>query len=699
MESSSGEIAGRTISLETGELARRADGSITVRYGDTTVLVTACLAEEPRPEAGFVPLTIDYEERLYAAGKIPGSFIRREGRPSEEAVLAARLCDRVLRPLLPKTWDRDIQVVVTVLSVDQENEPDVLAVVGASAALCLSEIPFAGPVSATRVGYINEELVLNPTLPELEESALNLVVAGTDGAIVMIEGQARGVPETLVTRAIQLADGANREINTVQQELLRTFARTKLEVPAGPVNNVAVAAMFGTFAGKFGEALDQPEGSRMSALESLREELVEKLGKSFSTKEIDSAFEYVLRSEVRRRILDKRRPDGRTPEQIRPMSCRVGLIPRVHGSGLFNRGETQVLTITTLGSTRREQQLDGLGIEETKRFIHHYNFPPFAVGEVRRIGSPSRREIGHGALVERALEHVVPADDDYPYTIRLVSEVLASNGSTSMSSVCAGSLSLMDAGIPVKEAVAGVAMGLVMEEYGSAILTDIEGLEDAFGDMDFKVAGTADGITAMQMDTKLQGVSIEILLEAMRRAREARLHSLSIMRETISESRPDVSRHAPRMYRIKINPDKIGAVIGSGGKTIKSIISETRTTIDVQDDGTVLIGSPDSIAAERAIELVEALSSDPEVGRVYTGRVTRVMPFGAFVEIMPGKEGLVHISELATHRVRKVEDEVKVGDQVVVRLLEIDGGGRLTLSRRAVLETAEPVPARRSESR
>ena len=689
------EVGGRRLIVDTGKLAGQASGAVTIRYGDTVVLVTVCTGDEPRQGIDFVPLTVDYEERLYAAGKIPGGFIRREGRPTQEATLASRLTDRPLRPLLPKGWRNEIQLVITVLSADQENDPDILAVIGSSAALSISQIPFDGPVSAVHVGYINGELILNPTLVQLGNSQLDLVVVSTKQAIVMVEAGAKEVSEDIVLQAIEFGHQANQGIIELQEQLQQACGRPKVEAPVSEVNPEVMTAISPMVDGRLAQALSQPEKlQREQALSNLKSELVESLGESFPEEDIIAAFETKVRAEIRGNLLDKaKRIDGRGLTDIRPISCEIGLLPRTHGSALFTRGQTQVLTITTLGSTRKEQPLDGLGLEETKRFIHHYNFPPFSSGEVKRIGTPGRREIGHGALVERAIAPVLPKDEDFPYTIRLVSEILSSSGSTSMASVCASSLSLMDAGIPTKAAVAGVAMGLVTGEKGNyAILTDIEGIEDAYGDMDFKVAGTAKGITAIQLDIKLKGISTEILGKALNQAHQARLSILETMQQTISSSRPEISRYAPRMHKIMINPDKIGAVIGTGGKTIRAIASETKTTIDVDNDGTVVIGSPDEEAARRAIEIIEGLTKEIEVGSIYTGKVTRLLNFGAMVEILPGKEGLVHISELAEYRVAKVEDIVKLGDEVTVKVINIDELGRVNLSRRAVFEKLSQVP-------
>ena len=683
------EVGGRRLVIETGKLAGQADAAVTVRYGDTVVLVTVNFSKEPREGIDFLPLTVDYEERLYAAGKIPGGFIRREGRPSQEAILACRLTDRPIRPLLPKQWHNDIQIITTVLSADLENDPDILSLIGSSAALTISGVPFDGPVSAVHVGYINGELVLNPTLIQLEDSQLDLIVASTRQAVTMLEAGAKEIPEDVILRAIEFGHEANQDIIGLQEQLQQACGKPKVEVPVGEINPEVVSAVSAAIGEKLAPIMSLTnKAQREQAFSDMKEGLLETLDKSFLAGDIMAAFDAGVKAEIRSNVLDKeQRIGGRGLNEIRPISCEVGLLPRTHGSALFARGQTQVLTITTLGSLKKEQMLDGLGIEESKRFIHHYNFPPFSSGEVKRVGSTSRREIGHGALAERALAPVLPKGEDFAYTIRLVSEILSSNGSTSMASVCAGSLSLMDAGIPVKTAVAGIAMGVITDANGRyAILTDIEGLEDAYGDMDFKVAGTSDGITALQMDMKLKGISLEIVHKAIVQGREAYLSILDKMQQTIVASRPEVSRYAPRMHKMVIAAEKIGSVIGQGGKTIRSIINETKTTIDISDDGTVVIGSADMEAAQKAMDIIEKLTKDVEIGDSYTGKVTRILDFGAMVEILPGKEGLVHISELADHRVGKVEDVVKVGDEVTVKVINIDNLGRVNLSRRAVFE-------------
>ncbi len=690
------EIGGRPISIETGRLAGQADAAVTVRYGDTVILVALCVGKQPREGVDFLPLTVDYEERHYAAGKIPGGFIRREGRPTQEATLTARLTDRPLRPLLPKTWRREVQLVITVLSVDQANDPDILALIGSSAVLAMSEVPFSGPVSAVHVGCLDDELVVNPLMADMEKSPLDLLVASTGEAVAMVEAGAEEVSEDLMLRAIEFGHEANQAIVSLQQELRETCGQAKVAPPeAVKADPEAAAAVTAMIDGKLEEALFLTNRSqRDDVMSRLRDEIADALGEKFPKPELMAAFEATARDLIRGSIIDKgRRVSGRRLDEVRPLSCDTGILPRTHGSGLFNRGETQVLTIATLGSVKKEQQIDGLGSQESKRFMHHYNFPGFSVGEVKRVGGTGRREIGHGALAERALLPVLPADEAFPYTVRLVSEVLSSNGSTSMASVCASSLSLMDAGIPVSRAVAGIAMGMISDQTGKfAVLTDLEGLEDAYGDMDFKVAGTSEGITAMQMDTKLHGLTMEMVRQTITQSRDARLHILGVMNETIDTSRDEVSRYAPRMYKMSVDSDKIGVVIGPGGRMIRSIQEETGTTVDIDNEGTILIGATDETAANRAKAIIEGLTKDIEIGSVYTGKVTRLLAFGAFVEIVPGKEGMVHISELADYHVATIEDEVKVGDDITVKVIKNDMG-KIGLSRKAVYETARPVAA------
>ena len=690
-------VAGQMLTIEAGKFAQQADGAAVVRYGNTEVLVTVCASPKPREGIDFIPLTIDYEERLYAAGKIPGSFFRREGRPNEDAILTSRLVDRSLRPLLSKEFNHEMQIVATVLSADKENDPDICALIGASAALSLSDIPFFGPISAVHVGYIDGGLVLNPTLPQMENSLFDVVVASSKQAIVMVEASGKEASEDIVLEAIEFGHEANQGIIQLQKELQRTYGKPKTEIRPREVATELLTQISSAFGDKLIQALEQTEKSqREQALASLKEEIKQKSIDSFSEDEINFAFETQLRAEVRKGILQKRQHiDGRQADEIRPISSEVSLLPCTHGSGVFTRGETQVLTVATLASTGKEQLLDGLGIEETKRFMHHYNFPPFSTGEVKRIGT-GRREVGHGALVERAVAPILPSEENFPYTIRLVSEVLSSSGSTSMASVCGSILSLMDAGVPIKTPVAGIAMGLITGENGDyVILTDIEGIEDAYGDMDFKVAGTSQGITALQLDIKLKGINSEILAKSLNQARQARLKILDKMSQTISASRPELSPHAPRMHGITIDPSKIGSVIGPGGKTIRSIIDETKTTIDIKNDGTVIVGSQNEEAAQKAIKMIEDLTREVKLEDIYTGKVTRLLNSGAMVEILPGKEGLVHISELADYHVAKVEDIVKVGDEIMVKIIGIDNLGRINLSRKAVFESFSRLPGAR----
>ena len=688
-KSVSREIAGRNLTIETGKLAKQADGSVIVRYGDTVVLVTAVMSAQPREGGDFLPLTVDYEERLYAAGKIPGGFIRREGRPSQEATLASRLTDRTIRPLLPKTWRHEIQVIITVLSTDQENDPNILGIIGASAALSMSEIPFEGPVSGATVGYLDGKFVLNPILPKMAESKLDLVICSTHKNVVMVEAGANEIAEDIMVEAMKLGHEANQGIIDLQEEFLKYCQKPKMEAPAAWDKPEVAAAVAEIANSKLHTLMGHTNKElREDATDILREEICQKLKDTCAQEDVVLAFEALMKSLLRTTVLEKsERVDGRSLTEVRPLSCEVGMLPRTHGSGLFNRGETQVMTIATLGSMSERQQLDGLGLEETKHYMHHYNFPPYSTGEVRRIGTVGRREIGHGALAERALVPVVPSDTEFPYTIRLVSEVLGSNGSTSMASTCACSLALMDAGVPIKKAVGGIAMGLVTDDNGKyVILTDIAGLEDFYGDMDFKIAGTDSGITAIQLDIKLKGVSLEILNAAIKQAHDARMVVLETMNKTISAPRANMSPYAPRMYKIKINPEKIGTVIGPGGKMIRSIIEQTKSTIDIDDSGTVVIGSSDEKSAQKAIEIIEGLTKEIEVGAIYTGKVSRILNFGAMVEILPGKEGLVHVSELADHRVDKVEDVVKIGDEITVKVIDKDHMGRINLSRKAMFE-------------
>jgi len=690
------DIGGRGLFLETGKLAGQAQGAVVVRYGETVVLATACASTQPREGVDFFPLTVDYEERLYAVGRIPGSFFRREGRPTQEAILTARLTDRPIRPLFPKGFRNDVQVIITVLSTDQENDPAILSIIGASAALSMSNIPFDGPLAATRIGFIDGALVVNPTMRQVQQSKLDLVIAGTRDAVMMVEAGVHTLDESTLLEAIKLGQQTNLEVIALQDELVRECGspKTTFVVDTGAEQD-AVTAVRGALNGRLEDVLGKTDRTeRETALTALKKDVTEKLAGKFAANQVGEAFHDLEKAIVRQSIVGRqRRLDGRGPKDIRTITCEVGLLPRTHGSGLFTRGQTQVLSISTLGSTGERQRLDTLGLEEFKRYMHHYNMPPFASGEARRLGSPGRREVGHGALAERALLPVIPSEEEFPYTIRVVSEVLSSNGSTSMASVCGSTLSLMDAGVPIKAPVAGVAMGLIKEGSRHVILTDIAGEEDHLGDMDFKVAGTSEGVTALQMDIKIKGISPELMAEALAHAKEARLFILSKMKQTMAEPRAQLSPFAPRMIRIQIRPEKIGALIGPGGKNIRAIIDQTKCTIDVEDDGSVVIGSTSGEASDKAIAMIEGLTKEVEVGAVYTGKVTRITDFGAFVEIMPGKDGLVRVGELADHRVERVEDEVKIGDEMTVMVIEIDRMGRINLSRRAILEGGPRPPA------
>ncbi|MEW5866524.1 MAG: polyribonucleotide nucleotidyltransferase [Bacillota bacterium] len=686
-------LGGRRLSLEVGKVARQANGSVLVRYGDTVVLVTACMSKEPREGIDFFPLVVDYEERLYSVGKIPGGWIKREGRPSEVATLSARMIDRPIRPLFPEGFRHDVQVVCTVLSVERDNEPDIAGMIGASAALAISDIPFRGPIGGVRVGRVDGQFVINPTLEQSAKSDLSLVVAGTKDAILMVEAGADEVPEDVALEAISVGHEAIRGIVSLIDRLASECGKPKREVTLYKPEPEIEQKVRVRATSELREALKSDDKlareERTNAVKlSVVEDMRASLGDDFAVyeKDITMVLDKIVKEEVRTMILEEGyRPDGRTFTEIRPIRCEVGLLPRVHGSGLFTRGQTQVLTSVTLGAVGEEQLLDGLGEEESKRYIHHYNFPPYSVGEVRPIRGPGRREIGHGALAERALAAMIPDEDAFPYTIRLVSEVLESNGSTSQASVCGSTLALMDAGVPIKRPVAGIAMGLVKEGDKVAILSDIQGIEDALGDMDFKVAGTERGVTAIQMDIKIPGITREILERALAQAREGRLFILGKMLEVISEPRKELSPYAPRIIRMSIDPDKIRDVIGPGGKVIRHIIDETGAKIDIEDDGRVFIAATDEEAGAKARKMIEDLTAEVEVGKIYTGTVTRIMNFGAFVEILPGKEGLVHISELAHARVPRVEDVVQVGDTIAVKVTEIDRQGRINLSRKDVL--------------
>jgi len=684
-------IEGKSLSVEVGRVARQADGAALVRYGDTVVLVTAVASKQPRQGIDFFPLTVDYQERAYAAGKIPGGFFKREGRPHDKETLTARLIDRPLRPLFPKGYRQDVQIISTVLSADQENDPDILAIMGASAALTISPIPFLGPIGAVRVGRIDGQFVLNPTYAQQERTDIDLVVAGTQAAVVMIEAGSKEVSEESMAEAIDFGHKGIQALIDMLLELAKTLGVSKapFETPAPDQElreRVSGLARHGlrTLAG----VADKEE--QRSRRQQLFDDVIAQFGNEPDDRKlaVKVLFEQIEHEELRRMILvEGRRADGRALDQVRPISAEVGILPRTHGSALFTRGQTQALVTTTLGTSEDEQRLDDIEGEGTKRFMLHYNFPPFSVGEVRFMRGTSRREIGHGALAERALVTVLPPKEEFPYTLRIVSDILESNGSSSMATVCGASLSLMEAGVPIRSAVAGVAMGLVMEKDQTAILTDIIGLEDHLGDMDFKVAGTRQGLTALQMDIKTQGITAGLMAKALNQAKRARLHILDQMDRAISEPRPSISVYAPRILTIMIPVDKIRDVIGPGGKVIRGIVAESGAKIDVSDDGRVEIASVDGAAAQKALSIISRIVEVPEVGKVYPGKVVKIMDFGAFVQILPGTDGLLHISQIAEHRVKKVEEVLSEGEEIMVKVIDIDKSGKIRLSRKEVLES------------
>jgi polyribonucleotide nucleotidyltransferase len=702
---SQAEINGKPLVFETGKYAKQAGGAVTVRYGDTVVFAAATVSKALRVGVDFFPLTVDFEERLYAAGKIPGSFPRREGRPSEEGILTARLVDRPIRPLWPKGFRNDVQIIVSAWSADQENDYDVLAVNAASAALSISNAPFEGPVGCVRVGTVNGELTLNPTIQEMEESELDLVVAGTRDSIMMIEAGAREVTEDFLVQALSLAQEGIRKICDAQTELQRASGKPKMEyVPVVPdANRLAAVRSFLTERLR-GKLRNADKLQREAGLDELKLEAIAQFATGdndpLTADEVAAAFDEILEHEFRTAVTEENlRPDGRGTKDIRQLSIEVGVLPRTHGSAVFTRGQTQVLSVATLGPSGDEQIIDTLSPVDTKRYMHHYNFPPFSVGEVRMMRGAGRREIGHGALAERAILPVLPTKEEFPYTIRVVSETLESNGSSSMASTCGSTLALMDAGVPVKEMIGGIAMGLVTSGDKWTVLTDIQGLEDHYGDMDFKVTGSAKGVTALQMDIKIKGISLEIMRAAFQQAREARLFILDAMRGVLEQPRPELSRWAPRIETIKIPADKVREVIGPGGKMVRAIQSETGTTIELEDDGTVRITGAKADGREKARAMIEGLTKEPEVGEVYDGKVTRIMSIGAFVEYLPGKEGLVRVSEISADRVNRVEDVVNVGDKVKVKVAEVDRMGRVNLSMRAVNENGNDYEARQRAER
>ncbi|WP_031514437.1 polyribonucleotide nucleotidyltransferase [Desulfofalx alkaliphila] len=705
-------LGGRVLTLETGRLAKQAGGAVLVSYGETVVLVTATMSKNPREGIDFLPLTMDYEERLYSVGKIPGGFIKREGRPSEKAVLSARLMDRPIRPLFNKNLRNEVQVIATVLSVEQDNAPEVAAMIGASAALHISNIPFLGPIGAIIVGRVDNEFVINPTTQQAQESDMHLVVAGTSDAVMMVEAGMKEVPEVIVLEGIMFGHGVVQDIvkfiEQFRQDALEMgLAQPKVEVEDPEVDAELKQKVTELADSSYTEAIKRCANEKLAKkereafLEEVKEAILEQLTaeEEFDENQLKVIKDLISEQEkkVMRRMITKEhiRIDGRAIDEVRNISVEVGVLPRTHGSGLFTRGQTQILSVATLGRISEEQVLDGLGVEETKRYMHHYNFPPYSTGETKMMRSPGRREIGHGALAERALIPVLPSENEFPYTIRVVSEALESNGSTSMGSVCGSTLALMDAGVKIKAPVSGVAMGLIKEDDDFVVLTDIQGIEDALGDMDFKVAGTAKGITALQMDIKIAGISREVFEKALAQAHRGRMHILNKMLEVISEPRHEINQYAPAIISMQIDPEQIRDVIGPGGKIIKSIVEKTGADIDIEDDGRVFISAVNREAGREAYELIETLTKTVEPGEIYTGKVVKVTDFGAFVEVIPGvlgmqgKDGLVHISQLAYNRVEKVEDVVKEGDIITVKALGYDNMGRLKLSKKEAMQPPE----------
>ncbi|NDJ59810.1 MAG: polyribonucleotide nucleotidyltransferase [Chloroflexi bacterium] len=708
----SATLGGEEIVVETGKLAEQAGGAVTVQVGQTMIFAVTTMSKSVREGIDFFPLSVDYEEKLYAAGRIPGSYFRREGKPSEGAILTSRVIDRPLRPLFPKDMLNEVQIILTAFSHDQEHQIDTLGIIAASAALMISDIPWHGPVAAVRIGMIAGELIVNPTISQMEGSTLDLRVAGTRDAINMVECAAKEIDEETMIEALNLAHRSLQDVLAMQQQMADAIGKPKQDFIGLPWDD----AIYEAVAGQTRDALRDiiinktERTERSDAVEELKNNLIaeyearnaatEDPAAQVSLRIVRDAYEKIYKEEVRRRIVsDGVRPDGRDYVTIRPLAAEVGVIPRVHGSGLFKRGQTQVLTVATLGTPRDSQILDTLSPEENKRFLHHYNFPPYSTGEVSPLRGPKRREIGHGALAEAALRSMIPDESVFPYTIRLVSEVLSSNGSTSMGSVCGSTLSLMDAGVPIIRPVAGIAMGLIKEGDAVAVLTDIQGLEDHLGDMDFKVAGTTNGITALQMDIKITGVSDEVMAQALAQARHARLQILEVMLQALPEHRAALSDYAPRMISIKIDPDKIGSVIGPGGKTIRGIQERINVKIDIEDDGTVFVAGADAESVNAAVEEVRGLTEDAEVGRIYTGKVVRIEPYGVFVEFLPGRDGMVHISQLADFRVESIEDVVNIGDEIMVMVTDVSPDGKVRLSRQAVLEGWTAEEARQRDRR
>jgi polyribonucleotide nucleotidyltransferase len=684
------DFHGRPLSIEVGRLAKQADGAALVRYGETVVLVTAVAARELKLDTDFFPLTVDYQEKTFAAGKIPGGFFKREGRPSEKEILTCRLIDRSIRPLFSEGLRCETQVIATVLSADRENDPDVVAMLGTSVALHVSDIPFNGPLAGLRVGRVDGRWVMNPTQSQLEQSDVDIFLSGSRDAIVMVEGGTQMVSEDEILEALFAGHAAIQPLIQIQEEIRREIGKPKRQVPLAELDRAVVRRVEELALTRLKQALEVPEKlERYKRIAEVKGEVVPQALAEFpeKQKDIKGAFDELKRNVFRGLVIhQERRIDGRGLQDIRPITCEIEVLPRTHGSALFTRGETQALVVTTLGTTSDEQRVDALLGEHFKKFMLHYNFPPFSVGEVKFLRGPGRREIGHGNLAERALVPVLPSEESFPYTIRIVSEILESNGSTSMATVCGGSLSLMDAGVPITAPVAGIAMGLIKEGEHVRVLSDILGDEDHLGDMDFKVAGTAQGVTSLQMDIKISGVNREIMRQALHQAKQGRLHILGVMNATLPAARTNVSGHAPRIITLKVKPDKIREIIGPGGKVIRGIIEATGVKMDVEDDGTVTIASVDEAASQKAVEMVQRIAAEAEVGKIYKGTVRKIVEFGAFVEILPGTDGLVHISQLAPERVRKVTDVLKEGDEVMVKVLEIDRQGKIRLSRKEALQ-------------
>jgi polyribonucleotide nucleotidyltransferase len=692
------EVRGKVLTLETGKLARQADGAVLARYGDTVILATAVADKTQKEGLDFIPLTIDYQEKAYSAGKIPGGFFKREGRPSEKEILTSRLIDRPIRPLFNKGFYYETQGIVSVLSYGDENIADILGIIGMSSALVISDIPFESPVSAVRIGRVSGSFVINPDVREVEECDLNLVVAGTDEAVVMVEGEALEIQEEDIIEALSIAHEEIKKICSIQKELRALAGKEKRIVPEKFIDEELKRKVSELSLDRIKEAITIPDKlMRQRKLDEILREIIEQLNKEEEdlTMDIATIFNDIERELVRGMILNEnRRADGRKNNEIRPISAEVGILPKTHGSALFIRGETQCLAVVTLGTSEDEQKIDSLDGESYKTFMLHYNFPPFSVGEVKPLKSPGRREIGHGMLAERALKAVIPPKTEFPYTIRIVSDILESNGSSSMATVCGGSLALMDAGVPIKSHVAGIAMGLIKEGERVVILTDILGLEDHLGDMDFKVTGTEKGITAFQLDTKISGISCDIMREALEQARQGRLYILNKMYETISAPRESLAPNAPRIFTMQIRQDKIRDVIGTGGKVIRGIVEQTGVKIDIEDSGVINIASPDGESARKAIEIINSITAEAELGKIYLGKVKRIVDFGAFVEILPGVEGLLHISQISDRRISKVTDEIREGDEVLVKVIEIDKLGRIRLSRKDALREKATVKKR-----